>query len=652
MKKWSSRKTSSVFFIGLLGLIALVAMISWTSVQPFNLEAAEPLVKKVQADDQLLDDGDLLGGDDAKDSLLDDGDSSLLTDEPPKSIKEPVKEKNSLSADAQHAKLFKGKAYPSALTCSKCHAKQYDEWSVSQHAYAQLSPIFLSMQNTLNSLTSTTLGDFCLRCHSQVGAELKEPFAMSVLDRHAASREGVTCVSCHRINKNFGKVNGRLTLVPGDIFQPIYGPGGNKDLEDVLAQPGKYNLTSDPNKKGRGVHARAEKFFGLTKPSFCATCHDVTAPTGLRIEEAFSRYKSAPASKDGKTTCQSCHMGKVQGVNAGFVHGPAAIIGGEKTRKQKLTNHFFAGPDYSIIHPGIFPHSAEAVALKSMKEWLEFDWKAGWGTDEFEDNIPEDYSFPESWADIDDRYDARDIIDAQLEKLAWAKSKRIEVLRNAFDLSDIRVTQADEDGLDFEIDLMNISDGHNMPEGFDAERIFFMQVTVTDANNKVIFRSGDRDPNGDVRDHHSLYVEAGELEADDQLFNLQSKFIVRVQRGAEREQVLPAAVAVSVVPFFRPETRPTILYGQSKGVRKHRRSLPPLGQRTAKYEVDEDQLTGAYPYKIDIKFISQATPVNLTATIQGAGFDYGMSPKQVADAVVAGAVAVRERSAIVEAAIK
>jgi cytochrome c553 len=36
--------------------------------------------------------------------------------------------------------------YPSATKCGECHPTQYAQWSVSQHAYAQMSPIFNAMQ--------------------------------------------------------------------------------------------------------------------------------------------------------------------------------------------------------------------------------------------------------------------------------------------------------------------------------------------------------------------------------------------------------------------------------------------------------------------------------------------------------------------------
>ena len=51
---------------------------------------------------------------------------------------------------------------------------------------------------------------------------------------------------------------------------------------------------------------------------------------------------------------------------------------------RKHANHRFIGPGYSIAHPGVFPHNAKAQAF-TMKDWLEFDWRAGWGTTEFEE---------------------------------------------------------------------------------------------------------------------------------------------------------------------------------------------------------------------------------------------------------------------------
>lgn len=549
-------------------------------------------------------------------------------------------------ADQAHAALFLESRYPSAHTCATCHPKQYKEWSVSQHAYTQLSPVYMAMQITINAKTSGTLGDFCIRCHNQVGMNLGESIYISNLDRHATSREGITCVVCHRVNKNYGKVSGRLAIQEGDIYEPVYGPRGGAELQRVINSP-EYRVVPERGQPGRAIHAKAERFFELTKPGFCGTCHDVTLLDGFRLEQAYGEYKSSPAAAKG-ITCQDCHMGKVQGVASGYEEGPAALVGGVPTRPRKLANHYFAGPDYPVVHPGIFPHNTEAADFKTMREWLQFDYAAGWGTDAFESHLPASYEFPEAWRSIDDRYDGRKIVDQQLKRLAWARERRLEVLRNGFALGDIRVRQADGGGITFSVDVRSKTDGHGVPTGFDAERLCFLEVTVTDAAGKVVYVSGDRDPNGDLRDDHSEYVHDGELPLDPDLFNLQSKFAVRLLRGGERDQVLTVNTSLGALPFVRPETRATTLYGRPRGARKHRKTIEPLGSRTAAYSVPADSLMGRGPYRIQVRLIAQMVPVNLIAAIQGVGLDYGMSPKGLAEAVVRGAEVLWEREAVID----
>ncbi len=146
------------------------------------------------------------------------------------------------AAALAHEQLFVADRYPSANTCGQCHPQQFKEWSASQHAYALFSPVFTALHGTILKKTNGTFGDFCIRCHTPVGMNLGEPVFMSALDRHTTSREGVTCVVCHRVNQPFGKISGRLAIVEGDSLQPIYGPKGNKNLQEVLADPQKYRV--------------------------------------------------------------------------------------------------------------------------------------------------------------------------------------------------------------------------------------------------------------------------------------------------------------------------------------------------------------------------------------------------------------------------
>jgi hypothetical protein len=181
--------------------------------------------------------------------------------------------------------------------------------------------------------------------------------------------------------------------------------------------------------------------------------------------------------------------------------------------------------------------------------------------------------------------------------------------------------------------VINGTDGHNVPTGFDAERVVYLQVLVTDTAGKTIFKSGDLDPNGDLRDLHSSYVHRGDLPLDKYLFSLQSRFITRNVRGGDREQVLAVNYSIDPLPFIRPETFAVNFTGRPGGARVQRRGIEPLESRWAEYKVQASELTGHGPYKVGIKFLVGMVPVNLITEIKVAGFDYNMSPRQVADAI-------------------
>ena len=339
-------------------------------------------------------------------------------------------------------------------------------------------------------------------------------------------------------------------------------------------------------------------------------------------------------------------MGKVQGIASGYETGPAAVVGGVETMPRKITNHFFAGPDYSIIHPGIFPHNSEAQQMATLREWLEFDVSAGWGTDAFEDKVTDDTKFPKRWGSAADRFDAREIIDDQLEQLEWARQKRLEVLKNGYVMGDIITDIAGPDGSEFRVQVKNGTDGHNVPTGFTGERLVWLQVNVTDSTGKIIFKSGDRDPNGDLRDGHSSYIHAGKLKQDPFLFTLQSFFVTQNGRGGEIEHVIPIPYPVTALPRVLPSTASLIFTGEPATERNHKRSIEPNGVRWAEYKISEDALTDKGPYTANIKLISQPAPVNLLIAMQSVGFDYGITPRQAGDALVAGAQILWEKNLV------
>ena len=637
---------------------------STISITNEDSNTSEKILLAQAGDDLLLDDSgeQSSGGDDL---LLDDsgeqssGGDDLLIDEGDSGLSEPLKADEELSSEpeeaadetadeagAAHAALFTESRYPSAATCGTCHPRHYEEWSVSQHSYAQLSPAYMALQNFINAQVNGTNGDFCIRCHNQIGMNQGESPQISNLERPQSSREGITCVVCHRVEHIYNKASGRIALVEGDITAPVYGPSGNAELKRVL-KDNKYRVVTSPDQKGRKIHSDVVKFAPISTPTFCGTCHDVTLQNGFRLEEAFSEYRDSPAAKKG-VTCQDCHMGKIQGIPSGYNEGPAAVVGGVPTKPRKLTNHIMAGPDYSLVHPGVFPHNADALKLATLAEWITFNVGAGWGTDEFENNVPDDYKFPPAWDSVDARYDARAILDHQFERLAFVREKRLEVLRNGYNIGEVIVKKASPKGIQLAVEVKNITEGHNAPTGFTGERLVWLNVVVTDSEGNVVFESGDTDPNGDVRDGESSYVHAGEMPIDSQLFSLQSRFLVQSIRGGERERTVTIPYSTTALPFLRPTRQSLILTGESTVERNHRKGIEPLGRRWAKYEIKGSELTGKGPYKASIKLMGQMIPINLVTTIQVVGFDYGISPRQVADAVVAGREVIVEKSITID----
>lgn len=174
--------------------------------------------------------------------------------------------------------------YPSANACATCHPNHYREWSVSPHAYSQMSPVFNAFHGTVLQITNGTNGDFCIRCHTPVGMNLGEPEFMTNMDRHPTSREGVTCVVCHRLDRPFGKVSGRLAIEEGSIFDPVFGPTGNAELTRVIASP-DYRVNTDRSAAGRAIHTDAEVLPQISTSGFCGTCHDVNLVNGFRLVE-------------------------------------------------------------------------------------------------------------------------------------------------------------------------------------------------------------------------------------------------------------------------------------------------------------------------------------------------------------------------------
>ena len=504
--------------------------------------------------------------------------------------------------------------YPTAAQCGQCHKQIYEEWSSSQHAYASISPMFHKFEQKFQKLTQGTVGTFCVRCHQQVGTQLGEARESPLWARSQISREGISCITCHRVKESYGKVNGERRVEPGKIYEPVYGSGEKSVIKDVLADKETYSVKTSTDGRGNDIHKGMITNDQITQSEFCVSCHQVAVNLGIKLEIVWDQYRDSPARKAG-VTCQACHMGKVPGKPEGYATAPSAVVGGKEINPgRKHANHRFIGPGYSIAHPGIFPHNPKAQSV-SVEDWLQFDWRAGWGTTKFEDKIADGkikVNFPKRWADALDREEARETIEENLAKLDERDKLRKQVMENSSNVDGPHIEGTPRIGTDlaFSYKIKNTNTGHNLPSGsLGAQPQLWVNVALVDPDGNNIWELGYVDSNGDMADQHSLDVAAGRIGTDQQLLHFQTKFLTTNVKGTEREMYLPVNFDIDPLPHLRPPQIPTTVLNHPPLVRMENHSLAPLAEKVAKYQVPGDLIKKPGKYQLAFRMRSRAEPI-------------------------------------------
>lgn len=473
---------------------------------------------------------------------------------------------------AQKLEIEEVEGYPSAHVCKTCHPRHFDEWRVSNHAYGQLSPFMNNFNKLTHQKTYGSAGTFCVRCHSPMSVILGEDPNTPVRLRNTVSIEGITCIVCHRQIKNHGKTRGEVVVLPGSIDEkPLFGPfpGVDQDPEKGIKQVpiGREGLLTH---KAVGVQ-------NIREAQFCGQCHDVPVPNGFRLEDLFGEWRNSPAAREG-TTCQDCHMGVVQGVKSPRATGQIAVVQGKSFPERTLSDHFFAGPDYSVLDIDEFP--LRRFEWPVLMDDPNFDnWIAG---------VKKKQSEGVKLTPLDERkYKKYQTLVAKSEELlAVAKRKRHELLKNASVMTvNVPDTVRRGDKLPISVTIENKISGHSFPAGFNTERQIWLAVTVKNDKGEAVYKSGDLDSGGDLRDEKSLDVMRGKAAFDFDLFNLQSKFKLKTVAGTERSDHFFFPRDIDNFMIVRPMPFPSASFNGPPPVRIQKNGIPPLESRTAGYKV-------------------------------------------------------------------
>lgn len=202
--------------------------------------------------------------------------------------------------------------FASSADCGDCHTDITDEWFLSQHADAQLSPITVA-QTALAVEKDPSIGAFCVNCHAPVGAQLTGAQVFPLDEEgHLGNilSEGVTCTACHTLRNPPGLRRGGEPGFPvqrrgSTTLGTVYGP----PLRDppplpVPAHGSEVGFMSDPTSSSR----------------LCGACHIVQVDLNgdgdfvnnegedLVLQETFLEWKDYIAERGEAESCIGCHM--------------------------------------------------------------------------------------------------------------------------------------------------------------------------------------------------------------------------------------------------------------------------------------------------------------------------------------------------------
>lgn len=233
-------------------------------------------------------------------------------------------------------------------TCLDCHAKHYQQWSGSMHAYASIDPVFVGMHKRGQRETNGELGLFCINCHAPMavanGTITESNVASFDLSTLSPAETGITCYFCHNATGVTRDHNNGLVLAMDQTMR-----GGAANPAESPAHHSKYDVLQDSERNNSEL---------------CGSCHDVVTPLGVPLERTFKEWKETVfgASEDPsvKLTCGNCHMEPFDDVIA---DGPGLDV---ERRPLGFHEHTWPGIDQALTP---FPErEAQAAAIAEILE--------------------------------------------------------------------------------------------------------------------------------------------------------------------------------------------------------------------------------------------------------------------------------------------
>src|SRR5215469_6609610 len=191
---------------------------------------------------------------------------------------------------------------------SGCHTEIYNEWKTSAHRYAAMDPIFQGIQNVMAKQNGPESTRYCGGCHDPISlfSGTKNIFVekLTGLDGY---NEGISCLSCHSIQKTDIQGNANYT-----VWQPReYLWQWSKD-RTLGAAARNFLIRAWP-----AQHNRLSKRM-YKKPEYCAACHkqfidqEVNRVGWVQLQNQYDNWAASHWNHKGDARatveCRECHM--------------------------------------------------------------------------------------------------------------------------------------------------------------------------------------------------------------------------------------------------------------------------------------------------------------------------------------------------------
>jgi Tfp pilus assembly protein PilF/nitrate/TMAO reductase-like tetraheme cytochrome c subunit len=345
--------------------------------------------------------------------------------------------------------------------CAKCHADTHAQWQQSAHRNAFREPFYQKNVKDLTNQRGIEFTRHCEACHNPAalftGALTKEAKLPRPFDD-----DGVSCIACHSMEQVNGQgIGGYVMGIPALLVKAdgtrLHKASDQQIMNDIPA------------------HRRAMMRPLLKSPEFCASCHKSQVPQQLndyKFIRAFAvgdEYQMSSFSKESphpfyvrdKETCNSCHMKKAPALKYDAVAA---------ARDGQLAAHRWAAANTAI--PTFYKWPDQLNAVKKM---LGSDVV---GVDIF----------------------------ALHKRAARNGDGNTETINDIIaPLNKHSFTINAGEALTVDVVITNKNIGHSFPPELRDFYEAWIEFTVTDDNDKAIYRSGFLKPNGYVDDSAHNY---------------------------------------------------------------------------------------------------------------------------------------------------